>query len=169
MKKNLFGRAGAWFLAMTVMFSFGSKSMAQQKTTDKDLVGVWVMESMQFDGENKIECGTRYSQVKIYGANGEYACAEIVSAGGNGYQVLPHEYGTYTFKNGRYSEMGRPEGGPDALVMVDKNTFKGRWHNRSDVWKRSSMPDKLKNSILETCKMNRGAEMQKLIKEYIFK
>ena len=50
------------------------------KVSEKEIVGVWVMESMQYEGEKKIVCGkaNNYTQFKYYGADGEYACAQIV-------------------------------------------------------------------------------------------
>ena len=49
------------------------------KVDDKELIGVWLMESMQWEGEKKTMCGkaTGYTQFKYYGADGEYACAEL--------------------------------------------------------------------------------------------
>lgn len=145
--------------------------MAQQtKVDDKELVGVWLMESMQYEGERKIECGkaSNYTQVKVYRANGEYACAEIVRNKDGQCRVLPHEYGTYTFKNGVYTEMGRE---PSVLVLTDKTHFKGRWMNRHDLWKKATnMPEKLTQYIVDRCKENQGPgpDIQKLIVQYMF-
>ena len=72
------------------------------KIDDKELVGSWIMESMQWEGDKKTLCGkeTGYSQFKYYGADGEYACAQIAMTKDGGCVVMPHEYGTYTFKDG---------------------------------------------------------------------
>lgn len=150
-----------------------ASAQAQQKAkiADKELVGVWLMESMQYEGEKKIECGTNYTQCKVFGANGEYACAEVVKQKDGTYVILPHEYGTYTLKDGVYTEMGRaPYKGN--FEWVDKTHFKGQWKNRHDVWKKSlNIPEKLTNFIVDKCKANQapGAEMQKLIGQYMFK
>ena len=66
------------------------------KVDDKELVGTWVMESMQWEGEKKTMCGkaTGYTQFKYYGADGEYACAEIALSKDGKVVVMPHEYGT---------------------------------------------------------------------------
>ena len=72
MKKTLFIMAVALMSAVQVC--------AQKvKVDDKELIGTWVMESMQWEGEKKTLCGkeTGYTQFKFYGADGEYACAEI--------------------------------------------------------------------------------------------
>ncbi|MBQ5510009.1 MAG: hypothetical protein IIT94_02530, partial [Prevotella sp.] len=67
-------------LMMTAMLMCAIGMNAQTtKIADKELVGAWVMESMQYEGEKKIMCGkeTGYTQFKYYGADGEYACAQI--------------------------------------------------------------------------------------------
>lgn len=145
------------------------------QTTDKNLLGVWLAESMQYDGERKIVCGDEagFVTLKYYGEDGEYACVFFVRGENGEYLMQAHEYGTYTYKNGVYSEMGRPAGGPDALVMVDKNTFKGRWFNRSDVWKKqNNMSKKLLDFILETLRREHqisSTELQNLIRRDVFR
>lgn len=145
------------------------------QTTDKNLLGVWLMESMQYDGEKKIICGkdARFVTLKYYGENGEYACVFFMRQDDGKYLMSAHEYGTYTYINGVYSEMGRPAGGPDALVMVNKNTFKGRWFNRNDVWKKKNdISKKLLNYILEMLRREHAIssdELQRLIKKEVFR
>ena len=62
---------------------------------------------------------TGYTQFKYYGPDGEYACAEIAMTRDGKVVVMPHEYGTYTFRNGVYSEMGRPAVRPSDMVLTD--------------------------------------------------
>jgi len=146
-------------------------SAQNTKVSEKELVGVWVLESMQFEGEKKITCGKEsgYSQFKYYGADGEYACAEISMSKDGTCVVFPHEYGTYSLKDGMYAEMGRPAI-KDAVILVDKNTYKGTWFNRHDIWKKVTLPDKLQNYIVDCCKTkDTPKDMQKLIKQYMFK
>ena len=115
-------------------------------------------------------CGktTGYTQFKYYGPDGEYACAEIVLIRKGKVVVMPHEYGTYTFKNGVYSEMGRPA---SELKMTDKTHFRGRWKNRSDSWvKQPQMPEKVVRYIVERCKLkDTPADISQSIKQNIFK
>lgn len=171
--------------AMSVVFIlvsmlFVGNAAAQNKINDKELVGVWLMESMQYDGENKILCSTNqgktktvnvapnYAQMKVYRANGEYACAEIVKLNDGKYKVMPHEYGTYSFKNGKYMEMGRNGN----LNLVNATTFTGRWKNRNDVWKKhNNIPAQLVNYVVDKCKAHQSepADMQQSIKNFIFK
>lgn len=145
-------------------------SMAQKKVADNYLVGVWVMQSMQFSGEEKKVCGKDYSQVKVYRKNGEYACAELVRLNDGSIQVFPHEYGTYSLKNGQYTEMGR-KGNDKSVIVIDKNNFHSWWFKRHDYWKRSTnMPAKLVNYIVDKCKANQtpSTGMQELMKKHIF-
>ena len=124
---------------------------------------------IELDGK-KIICGKEsgYSQFKYYGPDGEYACAEIGLSKDGKVVIMPHEYGTYTFKNGVYTEMGRSTKDGD-MVLVDKNTFKGRWKNRHDVWKKTALPDKVVKYIVNCCKSKETpADIQQLIKKNMF-
>jgi len=140
------------------------------RVADRELIGAWTLEWMQYDGEKKIVCGKTngYTQFKYYGPDGEYACAEIVLTRDGVVVVIPHEYGTYTFKNGVYSEMGRPA---SELVLTDKTHFRGRWKTRNDLWvKHPSMPDKVVRYIVDRCKMKEApTDVQQLIKQSMFK
>ena len=141
--------------------------------TDRDLIGVWTLEWLQYDGEKKIMGGktTGYTQFKYYGPDGEYACAEIVLTRDGKVVVMPHEYGTYTFKNGVFSEMGRPAVRPSDMVLTDKTHFRGRWKNRSDSWvKQPQMPEKVVRYIVERCKTKETpSDVQQLIKQSMFR
>lgn len=160
-------------LMMAVALMSAMQMNAQTtKVADKELIGAWIMESMQFEGEKKIICGKEsgYSQFKFYGADGEYACAEIALTKEGKVVVMPHEYGTYTFKNGVYSEMGRPAVKPDEMMLVDKTTFKGKWKNRHDIWKKVALPDKVVKYIVNCCKYKQTpTDIQQLIKQNMFK
>ena len=146
-----------------------------QTTTvaDKEILGAWTMEWMQYDGEEKKVCGKqmRYTSFKYYGADGEYACCEIVLSKRGEVVLLPHEYGTYTYKNGRYSEMGRPVVKPTDMWLEDKTHFKGRWMNRTEAWvKNTALSEKAVRFIVDCCKMKAmPADIQQHIKENMFK
>lgn len=158
-------------LMMTAMLMCAIGMNAQTaKIADKELVGAWVMESMQYEGEKKIMCGkeTGYTQFKYYGADGEYACAQIALTKEGKCVLMPHEYGTYTFKDGWYSEMGR-EKIKDGMKLTDKNTAIGTWMNRHDVWKKKVLPDKVVKYIVNCCKFRETpADIQQLIKQNMF-
>ena len=164
MKKTMFAMALALMGAVQV-------SAQSVKIDDKELVGVWYMESMQWEGEKKTVCGkaTGYTQFKYFGPDGEYACAELALTKEGKVVVMPHEYGTYTFKDGWYSEMGR-EKIKDAIVWIDKTTTKGTWMKRHDIWKKTTLPDKVLNYLIGCCKMKETpADIQQSIKQSLFK
>lgn len=154
---------------MAAMLVLASGTMkAQQKVADKELQGVWLLESYVFDGESKIDCGEKYTRVKVYRPDGEYACAQVVKRKDNTCQVIPHEYGTYTFKDGEYTEMGRKT----KLTMIDKNTCQSRWTNCDETWKKChDMPAQLTDYVVNLCKANQtpSADLQKLIRQHMFK
>ena len=160
-------------LVMVVTLMSALQVCAQKaKIADKEIVGSWIMESMQWEGEKKIMCGknTGYVQFKYYGPNGEYACAEIALTKDGKCVVMPHEYGTYTFKDRWYSEMGR-EKIKDAMVWIDKTTIRGTWQKRHDIWKKQvNMPEKLRKYIVDCCRMkDTPADIQQMIKNTMFK
>lgn len=157
-------------MAMALMAAMHVSAQGAQ-VEDKDLVGTWIMESMQWDGEKKTECGkaTGYTQLKFYGPDGEYACSELALTNDGKVVVMPHEYGTYTFSNGVYTEMGRKVA-PDGLVMTSKTTFKGRWNTRNDIWRKVVLPDKVVKYIVDCCKSKSApADIQQLIRQTVFK
>ena len=164
MKKMLF---------VMVLLLVGAVQVSAQnvKVDNKELIGTWYMESMQWEGEKKTICGKSigYTQIKYYGADGEYACAELALTKEGKVVVMPHEYGTYTFKDGWYSEMGR-EKIKDAIVWIDKTTTKGTWKKRHDIWKKVTLPDKVVKYLVNCCKMkDTPADVQQMIKQNLFK
>ena len=157
-------------LLMTIALVCAMHASAQTKVADKELAGVWIMESMQWDGEKKTVCGkeTGYTQFKYYGTDCEYACAQIALTKDGSVVVMPHEYGTYTFKDGWYSECGRAAI-KDAVILTDKNTYQGTWNNRHDIWKKRTLPDRLVRYILDCRKTKETpADIQQLIKKNLF-
>ena len=160
------------FFTMTMALMCATQLTAQSpKIADSELVGVWLMESMQWEGEKKVLCGkeTGYTQFKYYGPKGEYACAGIALTKDDKCVVMPQEYGTYTFKDGWYSEMGRPAI-KDAIVWVDKTTTKGTWQKRHDIWKKRALPDRLVNYIVDCCKTKETpADIQQMIRKEMFR
>lgn len=140
---------------------------AQAKVADKEIIGTWIMTSMKYEGENKEYIGPDYNQVKVYRANGEYACAQVARQKDGNYVIVPHEYGTYSMKNGMYSEMGRQA---IKFTFIDKNHFGGRWMNRNDKWEKVALPETLTQYIVDKCKATRQEpkEIQQLMKKHIF-
>ena len=82
--------------------------------------------------------------------------------------VSPHEYGTYSYKDGKYTECGR-DGGP--INFTGKDNFNGHWSNITEYWNRNpKFPSDLRNLIVSKCKIVLGDKNQKnqiLLKEYV--
>ena len=169
MKKNQIKWMASIMSVMLLTMLNATSAKAQAKVADKEIIGVWIMSSMKYEGESKEHISDSYNQVKVYRANGEYACAQIVKQSNGTYVILPHEYGTYSMKNGQYSEMGRK---PITYQWVNNTTSKGRWMNRIDTWKKvTDMPEALTQHIVDKCKASQASpnNMQQLMKKYIFK
>lgn len=167
MKKIKAIQTSAVILCMLFSMFHPISAIAQAKVADKEIIGVWVMTSMKYDGEDKEYINGSYTQVKVYRASGEYACAEIVRDKGKCY-VLPHEWGTYSLVDGKYTEMGRDAG---TIGWKSKARFEGRWKNRYDKWKKvTDFPESLTQHIVDKCKAHEPSpeSMQKLMNSYIF-
>lgn len=168
MKKHLSSSKVAFIVFMLFGWLNASSLMAQVKVADKEIIGTWIMTSMKYSGEGTNYISDKYTQVKVYRANGEYACAEIVKTNNGDYKILPHEYGTYSLKNNNYTEMGRKSG---SIGWTSKTTFKGKWYNRLDEWeKATNMPASLVNHIVDKCKAAQTSpkNIQDMMKKYIF-
>lgn len=155
-----------------ILMCTASMKAQRANVTEKDIVGVWTLEWMQYDGEKKIMCGKAngYTQFKYYGADGEYAAAGIALSNDGKIAVIPQEYGKYSLKDGWYVEMGRPAL-KDAVILTDRTHYRGRWKNRTDSWvKHPSMSDKVVRYIVERCKTkDTPTDVQRLIKQDLFK
>lgn len=166
MKKNR--RIALAVAIMLMAMLHASCALAQVKVSDKEIVGVWIMTSMKYDGEDREYISENYSQIKVYRANGEYACAEIIRQSDGKYYVAPHEYGKYTLKNGMYSEMGRksiPYG------WTSKTTSTGRWQNIIGQWKKvTDMPEAVAQHVVDKCKAAQSSpeNIQQMMKKHIF-
>lgn len=158
-------------MAVTLMSALQVNAQTT-KVADKEIIGAWTLEWMQYDGEKKIPCGkgTSYTSFKYYGADGEYACCEIALSKDGQIVLMPHEYGRYTYKNGAYSEMGRPVVKPEEMQLTDNTHFRGRWKNRTEAWKKTPLPAKAVRYIVDCCKSkNVPADIQQQMKEAMFK
>ena len=160
-------RIVACLAVVLITLTNATSGFAQAKVDDKEIIGTWIMTSMKYEGENKEYISAEYTQVKVFRANGEYACAQIIKQKNGNYVIAPHEYGTYWLRNGMYSEMGRKA---IKFTFIDKTHFGGRWMNRNDKWKKVNLPEKLTQYIVDKCKATRQepAEIQQLMKKHIF-
>lgn len=133
---------------------------------EASIIGTWVLVAMKYDGEDKKALDNTYTCVKYYGPTGEYACAEIIGKGTD-CSIVGHEYGTYTYHNGLYTECGRKS----KFVMYGKGYAWGRWSNRIEYWKKVALPKDLVNEIVLRCKATRplSKEMKQNVRRYLLK
>lgn len=120
------------------------------RAADKDIVGVWMLKMVTIDNEGKVMLGPAIVRLKIYRSGGEYACAEIVRSNNGDLRIAPHEYGTYSYKGGVYTEMGRK----GSLTFTNHDTFINRWKTTTETWTRlKNPPAKMINHIVEACRV----------------
>lgn len=178
MKKFTFKSALTALIA-ALTFIGSAPCSAEEFSDNPNLYGTWVLESMQYEGEKLIQCRSNgYTQIKYYGKDGEYACVEIRRARVGSSEKFfihssPHEsgYKAFSLKGNMYSEMGRAPI-KDAIIFADKNTIKGKWKNRHDVWKRIELPKALLDNILAVCRATRDSqskEIQDMMKLHLMK
>jgi hypothetical protein len=163
--------------AIFVGLATGSPVKAEEFSDDPRLYGTWIMESMQYDGESiRPRNKSGYTQIKHYGKDGTYVCVEFArktSDKGETYvEVYPHEYGKpgYKLKNRMYIEMGRAPL-KDAIVFLDKDTQRGRWGTRTDIWKRITLPKALLDHIITSARIHQerwSGTMQESMKKKLF-
>lgn len=162
-------------IIFTLLMLISLNTSAQNyKPADSDIHGLWMLEWMQWDGEKKTICGsaTGYTQYKYYGPNGEYCCAEVSRGKDGVIHIRPHEYGTYTYKDGWYSEMCREKSNTlqGGVQFVDKDTFKGRWKTLNAMWKRIKLSPETTRFIVDCCKSaNLPANVQNELNQTLFK
>lgn len=167
MKKNQSNRVAALLAAVILVTMNVVNAEAKAKTKDKDLAGLWVLSSLMYEGEDENHLGDNYTRVKAYGADGEYACAQIVKLQDGTYQVLPHEYGKYTFKNGKYTEMGRD----GKLELVDNGKIINHYLNLIEEWRKvTDIPDELVKFVVNKCKCAQlpSEKLQLQLRKYVF-
>jgi len=151
-----------------VAIVLGFNSANAQSKNEKTLEGVWVMQKVITDGQSKAtEYGGSYTRIKVYGKNGEYCCAQV-SKGTNGtIKIFPHEYGTYSYKNGKYTECGRACD-DDAIVWTGENAFHGHWKNITEYWNRNTkFPAELENYVMTKCKNALSGDNDKKIQTFL--
>jgi len=158
----------SFVVALVALFTVSISANAQSKDGNT-LEGVWVMEKTLTDGSaTPTVCANTYTRVKVYGKNGEYCCAQVIMDKSGNISVYPHEYGTYSYKNGKYTECDR-DGGP--IKFTGKNNFNGHWSNITEYWYRNpEFPDNLRSHIVSKCKINfieKNKKNQILMKEYV--
>ena len=168
-QENIHAQAMRTAFVETLYGKFPKNIEAKLKRMNEDSLTVAIGEWGCLDGGGLVPKEKIHTVILKQTKSNVTASAEICLTKEGKVVVMPHEYGTYTFKNGVYSEMGRPAVKPDEMVLVDKTTFKGKWKNRHDVWKKKVLPDKVVKYIVNCCKFREApADIQQLIKQNMF-
>lgn len=164
MEKKKIRMAVALLLA-TALFMAALPAQAGRPVPDRKIVGVWMMQSMQYDGEKKVMLPKNYTRVKCFGRTGEYACAEVTRNDKGQYVIVPHEYGKYSYTRDQYTEMGRKT----VWVMKNATTAECLWSNCHETWQKVTIPDKLRQEIVLRCKaiQTPSAKTQAMIRKYL--
>ncbi len=161
-----------------VLLSNIMPSLAQDKASDREgLFGVWYQEWQKYDKEDEqlhIK-ETKSTSVKVYRTDGEYACVRMYLQPNGNIALMPHQHGTYSFKNGEYIEMGNKLiPGKSDFKLVDDETFTGRWMNMTDQWKKvNNCPKEVEQFFVDCCKYrtipkDEDGKIEKMVKQYIF-
>ncbi len=173
MKRNLIRLlALAFVLLLNVV-----PALAQEKASDREeLFGVWHTEWLKYDREDELlhVKNTQYTIIKVFRPDGEYASLEAWLKDG-AVVLMPHEHGTYSYKNGEYIEMGRKTiPGRIEFNLVNEDTRTGRWYNCTDQSKKvKNCPKALEEYLVECSKLRTrqvvdDAEFKEFIKKHIF-
>lgn len=135
-----------------IILSLATSHAQRTKINEKNIIGCWTLSSVSFVGENKV-VKPNVARFKIYEPNGEYACVEILQdLTANKFQIIVHEYGTYSYRNGTYIEMGRKDSKITSLTPTDMHSL---WRISNEHWKKvNNISSRLKKYILQKCRMS---------------
>lgn len=128
------------------IYEFLPENKADTAFTDKDIVGLWLLVATQQKDIVVEPLQKGYYRVKYYGADGEYGCAAITSVTIDEYSIRVHEYGTYTYSGGIYSEMGRApvKGGFHLTSAVTAN---GVWEVNHEYWRKITLSSEMEKAF----------------------
>ena len=148
------------FLLHLVLSPFAAVS---QGTSDEHLKGVWVYTSYSV-GDKMF--GKDFYSIKVYGENGEYCSAQLQKLKMGTYKIIPHDYGTYVYRDGCYTECGRKGN----LNLLSPTKFNGEWMGRIEYWEKVvDFPSQLREYIVSECRkavLGDDEELQQLIEHY---
>ena len=123
-----------------------SLTAMSQVVCEKELIGVWVYTKYQV---RDTVFSNDFSSINIYGADGKYCSAQVQKLKSGAYKIIPHDYGTYVYRNGEYTECGRKGN----LNLISSTEFNGEWMGRIEYWgKVVDFPEELKDYIIQECR-----------------
>ncbi len=156
-------------LAIAIALMGTMSAAAQQKVADSAIVGMWYNDMFQYEREEPLTIDqTNLTTIKVYGADGEYVSAHMyISKDHKDLSIQIHEYGTYSLKDGMYSEMGRT---PIKMDWVNDSTSLGRWQNRKERWRKvKNCPKEMMQFVLELGRLHHPSkELEHMFKKNIF-
>lgn len=151
---------------MMLMASLWATNTSAQSEQEKMMVGVWKFNGYTDAKGKKFDGGKNFSAVKIYNPDGEYCFAQFYIYSDGTVDVKPHDYGTWSYKNGQYMECGRK----GEIISLTKKEFRGKWNGLEDSWLRvEKLPEKFTTYIMSMCRvLNTRSDIKEIILRDIF-
>ena len=112
------------WLIMLMAF-VGATNVSAQTEQEKMMAGVWKFNGYTNAKGEKYDMGKNFSAVKIYNPDGEYCFAQFYIYADGTVDVKPHDYGTWSYKNGQYMECGRK----GEIISLTKKEFRSKDSN----------------------------------------
>ena len=154
-------------LCLTILMAFVAvASISAQTEQEKMMTGVWKFNGYTNTKGEKFDMGKNFSAVKIYNPDGEYCFAQFFILADGTVDVKPHDYGTWSYKNGQYMECGRK----GEIISLTQKEFRGKWNGLEDSWLRvENLPEKFTTYIMSICRvLDTRSDMKEIILRDIF-
>ena len=151
---------------MILMAFAGATSTSAQSEQEKMMVGVWKFNGYTNVKGEKFDMGKNFSAVKIYNPDGEYCFAQFYIYSDGSLDVKPHDYGTWSYKNGQYMECGRK----GEIISLTRKEFRGKWNGREDsVLRVDKLPEKFTTYIMSICRvLDTRSDIKEIVLRDIF-
>ena len=143
-----------------------SSNVSAQSEQEKMMAGVWKFNGYTNAEGEKFDGGKNFSAVKIYNPDGEYCFAQFYIYSDGTVDVKPHDYGTWSYKNGQYMECGRK----GEIISLTRKEFRGKWNGLEDSWLRvERLPEKFTTYIMSMCRiLDTRSDIKEIILRDIF-
>ena len=151
---------------MMLMASVCATNVSAQSEQEKMMVGVWKFNGYTDAKGKKFDGGKNFSAVKIYNPDGEYCFAQFFINSDGSVDIKPHDYGTWSYKNGQYMECGRK----GEIISLTKKEFRGKWNGLEDSWLRvEKLPEKFTTYIMSMCRtLDTRSDIKEIVLRDIF-
>ena len=151
---------------MVLMAIVGVVNSSAQTEQEKMMAGVWKFNGYTNGKGEKLDMGRNFSAVKIYNPDGEYCFAQFFIYADGTVDIKPHDYGTWSYKNGQYMECGRK----GEIISLTKKEFRGKWNGLEDSWLRvDGLPEKFTTYIMSMCRvLQTRSDIKEIILRDIF-